>query len=1020
MRISSVMRYSRIELGLLLASIGIAFSNPSLRADDPPPANTQKETIPLTSPERAAASFSAAEGFRVSLFAAEPMVRQPIGVTTDSRGRLWVAENDTYAESGLNFDLSKHDRIVILDDVDHDGRADKRTVFWDKAQRLTSVELGFGGVWALCPPNLLFIPDRNGDDVPDGPPEVMLDGWDALAVRHNIANGLKWGPDGWLYGRHGILATSKVGAPGTPANQRIPINCGIWRFHPTKRVFEVVCHGTTNSWGMDWNARGEPFFINTVIGHLWHVVPGAHYERMYGEDLNPRLYGLIPQTADHVHWDTNERWDEIRSKGVTPTTDVKGGGHAHSGLMIYNGDDWPDRYRDSALTINLHGRRLNNDLLVRQGAGYVGRHGSDLLKTTDPWFRAVELIYGSDGGVYLADWSDIGECHENDGVHRTSGRIFKITHAQPAQPKVVDVAKLADQELVHLQRAKNEWYARQARRVLQERVNGTADPAKLHELLRAEFDTQGDPVLKLRALWCLFVTNGASEPWLLTQLGHQDEHVRAWIVRLLVDGGSASPPTIAALEAQASRESSGLVLLYLASALQRIPRAERWTLAEKLAAHTALAEDPVFPLMLWYGVESAATDSPERAIKLAGSSKIAKVSRFIARRLTEGLKESPELVNRLVEMLSKSDIVDPKRTVLLGMADAVRGRRKAPAPTSWERARKSLESSPDETIRRLTRELSVVFGDGRALGELSTIAGSKSESLDARRDALRVLAETRGAALPALLRQLLDDRDLAADAVRAMAAFEDPATPELLLARYPGWPLEARSEVIVTLTARPSFARALLAAIAKGDVDRAQIPAFQIRQMQGMADESIRRKVAELWPEVRALGAARKEQIAKLKSQWIPEKLARADLSNGRRLFAATCASCHTLFGEGAKIGPDLTGAQRSNLDYLLENIVEPSATVAGDYRVATIAFTDGRILNGIVGNKTGQVLTIQTAGERLSVDRADVEQIKDSSLSLMPEGLLDTLSEGDASDLIAYLMSPRQVPPRTSVEPSR
>src|SRR5260370_399394 len=145
------------------------------------------------------------------------------------------------------------------------------------------------------------------------------------AVRHNIVDGLKWGPDGWLYGRHGILATSLVGKPGASASQRTPINCGIWRYHPTRKVFEVVAQGTTNAWGFDYDEHGEMFFINTVIGHLWHVVPGAHYRRMYGTGFNPHLYQLIEKTAGHFHCDPGEKWDDIRKGGVSPTTDKAGG-----------------------------------------------------------------------------------------------------------------------------------------------------------------------------------------------------------------------------------------------------------------------------------------------------------------------------------------------------------------------------------------------------------------------------------------------------------------------------------------------------------------------------------------------------------------------------------------------------------------------------------------------------------------------------------------------------------------------
>ncbi len=227
------------------------------------------------SPEDALKGMTLPDGFQVTLFAAEPDIHQPIALATDDRGRLWVAENYTYAEAAVNFDARMRDRIVIFEDVDQDGSFDKRTVFWDQGRRLTSLEIGYGGVWVLDAPNLLFIPDANKDDAPDGEPVVMLNGWDDNAARHTIVNGLRWGPDGWLYGRNGIMAISSVGVPGATPDQRLPLDCGVWRFHPTRRLFEVVCAGTTNPWGMDWDENGQLFFINTVIGHLWHVVPGS-------------------------------------------------------------------------------------------------------------------------------------------------------------------------------------------------------------------------------------------------------------------------------------------------------------------------------------------------------------------------------------------------------------------------------------------------------------------------------------------------------------------------------------------------------------------------------------------------------------------------------------------------------------------------------------------------------------------------------------------------------------------------
>ena len=220
-------------------------------ADGPNPVvpDTEKAPIPFMTPAESLKALKLPDGFTATMFAHEPDVRNPIGIATDERGRLWVAENYSYAEASLGWDDKLKDRVIILEDTDGDGKADKRKIFWDQGRRLTSVEIGYGGVWVLDAPKLLFIPDKNRDDVPDGEPIVMLDGWNDSAIRHNIVNGLRWGPDGWLYGRHGILQTSQVGRPGATADQRTPMNVGIWRFHPTRHTFEVVCNGTTNPWG---------------------------------------------------------------------------------------------------------------------------------------------------------------------------------------------------------------------------------------------------------------------------------------------------------------------------------------------------------------------------------------------------------------------------------------------------------------------------------------------------------------------------------------------------------------------------------------------------------------------------------------------------------------------------------------------------------------------------------------------------------------------------------------------------
>ena len=249
--------------------------------------------------EEAARVMKLPEGFSVKVAAAEPDVKQPIAMALDDRGRLWVAEAYTYpirAPEGQG-----RDRILIFEDTDGDGKFDKRTVFAENLNLVSGLEVGFGGVFVGAAPYLLFIPDRNGDDIPDGKPEVLLDGW-AYEDTHETLNTFIWGPDGWLYGCHGVFTHSNVGKPGTPESERVPINAGIWRYHPTRHKFEVFAEGTSNPWGVDFDEHGQAFCTACVIPHLYHMIQGGRYQRQAGPHTDPYTYDDIQTIADHRHY----------------------------------------------------------------------------------------------------------------------------------------------------------------------------------------------------------------------------------------------------------------------------------------------------------------------------------------------------------------------------------------------------------------------------------------------------------------------------------------------------------------------------------------------------------------------------------------------------------------------------------------------------------------------------------------------------------------------------------------------
>ena len=530
------------------------------------------------SPADAARAMGLPPGFSATLAAAEPDVVRPIAFAIDDRGRLWVVEGHTYPVRAP--DGQGRDRILILEDTDGDGRLDSRQVFIENLNLVSGIELGFGGVWVGAAPELLFIPRDGDSDRPSGPPRVLLDGW-GYQDTHETLNTFTWGPDGWLYGTHGVFTHSNVGKPGASDEERQKLNAAIWRYHPTRHVFEVFAEGTSNPWGLDFNDYGHAFTTACVIEHLYHVVQGARYKRQAGKHFNPHIYDDIKTIADHKHW--------VGTKGPhagNGRSGAAGGGHAHAGAMIYlGGDGWPAEYRDTIFMNNIHGHRANADRLERSGSGYTASHGPDFLMANDSWSQMLNFRYGPDGSVHVIDWYDKNQCHSsNADLHqKTLGRIFKISHSSDRWSRV-DLATMSSEELVDLQLHRNDWYVQHARRLLQERG---PDP-KVHARLQGILRDQPDVTRKLRAMWALHVTGGLREAALVTLLDAASEYVRSWAVALLVEGKTPSDGALQRLARLAREDSSALVRLYVASALQRVPVDKRWDILTGLMAR---AED---------------------------------------------------------------------------------------------------------------------------------------------------------------------------------------------------------------------------------------------------------------------------------------------------------------------------------------------------------------------------------------------------------------------------------------------
>ena len=559
-------------------------------------------TTAALSPAETAAKMQLPKGFHAGVFASEPDIVQPIAYTMDDRGRLWVLECTNYPDSPGK----PKDRILILEDTNGDGSADKQSVFYDKVPFGSGIALGHGGVWVGSPPNLLFFPRSDDEqDVAAGEPEIVLDGWGAEDT-HETLNNFIWGPDGWLYGTQGIFTFSKVGKPGTPEKDRVPMNAGIFRYHPGKKIFELYAEGGSNQWGVDWDDHGRGFFAACVISHLWQAVQGARYTRQAGRHHNPHTYEDIKTI---VRFNYEKR--------------------AYCGAMVYLGDSWPQEYRNTFFFNDIHMNKLRNEKLVRNGSGTLSEKNGDFMISGDPWYRGLSPQYGPDGSVFLSDWYDKVPCHQQKAYSdRSNGRIYKISY-EGAKAVTVDLQKASDAELVEYQLHANDWYVRHARRILAERG---ANPV-VHAALAKILSDNPDETRKLRALWALHVTDGLTEAIAGQSLKSPLEYLRAWTIQLICEDHSLTADQLAELTELAKTDPSPVVRMYLASAAGRIPLESRWPILEALVAREDDVEDPNIPLLVWYAAEPAVAADAAKAANLLGLCKIPKLQEFIARRM---------------------------------------------------------------------------------------------------------------------------------------------------------------------------------------------------------------------------------------------------------------------------------------------------------------------------------------------------------------------------------------------------
>jgi len=973
-------------------------------------AQQEGKTAEFLTPEKAVETMTVMDGFEVNLFASEPMMTQPMAFCWDDRGRLWIAENRDYETRQKGFSKFGDSRILILEDTDRDGVADKRTVFLEGIPFPAGIAVGMGGLWLGAPPNLLFVPDADGDDKADMDNiEVRLTGW-GIKDRHETLNSFHWGPDGWLYGCQGFATPSKVGKPkgdGKIYKQNDPfpkdiefaeppteINGGIWRYHPTKKRFEVVSHGFSNPWGIDYDENGQLFVTACVIPHLWHVIPGGIYHRQGGSHFNPHVYSDIRTIADHRH----------RS--------------AHGGARIYQSDTFAQQHHGRIFMANIHEHAILSDELEPKGSGFIGHHGDEILHANNAQWVGFSVEVGPEGGLYVLDWHDGNICG-SEVLNKETGRVFRVMPTNAEVPewkhRYADLSKLDDVELAELQKSPSNWHARRARTILQHRsterdISAAAIDALKRELFEPRKETANHLTTttnswRLRSLWTLHSINALTEDeYLNLSNASASPFLCGWAIQMLCEDHSPSDKALTRFKELADAPNlHGVLRLYLSIALQRLGTGKtaqdaRWEIARSLSTYAQDADDHNLPKMIWFGLEPIVMSDPNRALKLANESKIPLLTRHVARRLASGGALEP-----LVSSIENSN----KRIELLnGMREGLEGRFDLKAPSNWENAYRELRSSGGEEAT-LALHLSVRFGDQVAAKSLLETLVDKTAPINDRRLALRGLAERKRPELKDRLLTLLEDDSIRSDAIRTVAAYEDATLGTELLKRFSKFDSDDKLEAVIALSSRSTYGRQLTDAIKSGEVPRNEIPAYVARALQRVVGNGF----LEVWGPVSG-DEDKSKLFEKYRTILNRENLSNANLSRGRLVFNKTCQACHKIYGEGGMIGPDITGANRTNLDYVLGNILTPSADIQESYRMQMVLMDDGRMFSGIPANETQWQLMLRVANqdEPVSIPKSQIEDRETAEMSMMPEGLLDNLSEQEVVDLVAYLQTLEQV----------
>lgn len=926
------------------------------------------------------------EGFSVELVASEPDIVNPVAMTFDERGRIWITESLEYPRRQAG---PGRDRVKVLEDTDGDGRADRFTVFAGGLNIPSGIAVGAGGVWLANSPDIVFLQDTDRDGKADKQ-EVVVTGF-GRADTHELPNSLTWGPDGWLYGLNGVFNPSHI----EHRAQTFDFTCALFRIHPRTREFELFAEGTSNPWGVAFDREGSAFVSACVIDHLWHLTETGYYHRQGGP--YPPFTWKLGSIVDHHHQQA-----------------------AYCGIHYFDSDAYPPEYREKLYMGNIHGNCINCDVLTRDGSTYHATADKDFLTANDAWFMPVVQKTGPDGCLYVLDWYDRYHCYQDAnrdpaGIDRLKGRLYRIRYHDTPRAKPFDLAQETDDKLIERLGSPNIFYRDLAQRLLWERRR----PETLRKLQRLALDGSQPRRARMHALWATIGAGPLEADFHRQLLTHTEPRLRAWGVRAAANMHRVSDE-IRELVVGLAADPSPDVRLQVAIAARKLEGVDALALLHESLSHAG--DDKLIPHIVWQNLHPLFEDESERFLalvrqkKLADQPIVASLMPRVMERLLGRSQPDAQPVVALIELLAAGEQADVALAGQCLAMLATKVQTREIAGERMERLRPALEpvlkrllSGPAEGELNFSAALlATTWHDERGLQAVRTVYASADQPDDQRLAALAALvAEVDPQLLDAVTNVLSDEKsspDLRRRTLDALGRSDDPRIADIVLTAYPNLEPDLRPQAIELLTGRATWAKALLAAIADKRLPADALNLNQVRKLLASKDEQLIAQVRATWGSLRTERNPAREQVISQMRQII--RGTPGDAHRGLVVFKKVCGQCHKLHGEGQEVGPDITVNGRGSFEQLLSNVFDPSLVIGAAYQARTVVTADGRVITGLVAEDSERRVVLKVQGGKIeTIARGDIDEMETSRLSLMPENLEQQLKPDEIADLFALLV---------------